>query len=397
MTMSGVNNKKLLQKNKYSKKGKSLKVNKNTPGTRKTSKKSDLWEDFLVKNVKTKIKKLNILKREKGNNYSISINNNNFNNNINLINPGIIKSKKLNQKKKSRSPKLDQNYRRTNMKKAQIIKKKGIRNSNSQNIKKIKTSKSNGLKRGHLPRKMHSMKATRNPSNNMKMSQFKTQKIANKNKIQLDLVKKQGLLNSSSRIKSSRMMSKKFHKSKPVSSVLQKITKKANIKNLALNLPLHPKIPRILNFNKPILNMDKSKYLLAAGYLNKNVNISQIKSERQKAYMNAESLHCKQKKKVRSQCVNTSRKLRDSRTWLVSEDKISSHSKSLLRIKEKLKKKTDYYKLNNFLKKIKDRNHQDKKQKINTSRPKKSKFESEIKKQLKSEPGNKGNGARINS
>ena len=116
---------------------------------------------------------------------------------------------------------------------------------------------------------------------------------------------------------------------------------------------------------------------MAAGYLNKGVNISQIKSERQKAHINAESLHCKQQKKVRSQCANTSRRLKESRTWLVSEDKISSHSKSLLRLKQKLKKKTDYYKLNNFLKKIKDRGHKDKKN-INTSRPKKSRFNSKI-------------------
>lgn len=366
MTMSGVNNTNLLHKTRPPKKGKSVKTRRmkaSAPG----KKHSDMWEDFLVKNVKTKIKKLNILKRDKGNNFSISINNNNYNNNINLINPGGIKNLKRN-KHPPKSPKLGHTYQNSK-KTGNMFKYKAGRSSNSQNFKKIRASKGLRPKKENLPRKMHSLKVKRNPGRSAKTSQFKTQKPSGKTKIRLDLVNKKSLLNTSSRVKSSRIISKKLQKPKPVSSVLQKITKKANLKNLALNLPLHPKIPKILNFHKPISKTDKSKYLLASGYLSKNMNISQIKSERQKAYLNAESLHCKHTKKVRSQCVNTSRKMKDSRTWLASDDKVSSHSKSLLRIKEKLKKKADYYKLNNFLKKIKNRNHPTKRKEPHTFRP----------------------------
>ena len=72
MTLSGVNNKGINRKGNRMKKKRSAKIKKTISQSRK-GKTSDLWEDFLVKNVKTKIKKLNILKREKGNNYSISI------------------------------------------------------------------------------------------------------------------------------------------------------------------------------------------------------------------------------------------------------------------------------------------------------------------------------------
>jgi hypothetical protein len=378
MTMSGVNANKVMRKSKYAKKGKSLKSKNLGSRSQRSKKQSDMWEDFLVKNVKTKIKKLNILKREKGNNYSISINNNNYNNNINLINPDMISATTKITKKSSQSPKNNKNYR--TFSKLEHLKKKSVRQSNSQNSKKIRSTKNNSFKTSHLPRKMLSLKSKKETSKDkMRSVHFKTKKSMKKQKIQLDLVAKHKMLNSTSRVQSSRIISKKTKKSKPTSSVLQKLSQKSNLKHLALNLPLHPKVPKILNFNKPILNMDKSKYMLAAGYLKKNNNISQIKSDRQKVHLNAESLHCKQQKKVRSQCINTSRKLKDSRTWLVSEDKISSHSKSLLRIKEKLKKKTDYYKLNNFLKKIKDRTHTKKTQKtVNSSRPKKSRFNSEI-------------------
>lgn len=371
MTMSGVNNTKMLHKTRQAKKGKSLKtkrVNACGPG----KKHSEMWDEFLVKNVKTKIRKLNILKREKGNNFSISINNNNYNNNINLINPNSFKNVKK-HKHPPKSPKLGQAYH-ASKKTGSTFNYKSGRCSNSQNFKKIRAGKIVGAKKENMPRKMHSLKAKRNPGRSTKAKQFKTHKPSSKNKIRLDLVKKKNLLNTSSRVKSSRIISKKLQKAKPMSSVLQKITKKPKLNNLALNLPLHPKIPKILNFHKPISKTDKSKYLLASGYLSKNANISQIKSERQKAYLNAESLHCKHNKKVRSQCVNTSRKLKDSRTWLVSDDKVSSHSKSLLRIKEKLKKKADYYKLNNFIKKIKNRNQPGKRSETHTFRAQKPKL-----------------------
>ena len=340
MTLSGVNNKGLIKKGKIMRKGRLGKLKK-TVSHRKSKKTSDIWEDFVVKNVKTKIKKLNILKREKGNNYSISINNNNFNNNINLINSGNLKENKQNhQNTISKSPKLKPKFYRLTNKGKQIIRKKGGRKSNSQNLNKFQSQKSGTSKQKKKTRKMQSLKDKRTVNRGFQKNHFKSQKIQNKQKILLDLASKNTLLNSASRLNSSRANHKKFNKNKQVSNVLQKITKKANLKNLALNLPLHPKIPKLLNFNKPMLNMDKSKYLLDAGYLNKGVKISLIKSERQQMNINGESLHCKKiKKKVKSQCANTSRRLKESRTWLASDDKISSHSKSLLRIKKKLKKK----------------------------------------------------------
>lgn len=379
MTMSGVNVQKAGRKKKFSKKGRSLKTKNLGSRSQRNPGQSDLWEDFLVKNVKTKIKKLNILKRDKGNKYSISINNNNFNNNINLINPEMLN--RTNQK--SSSPHLpktrNQNYR--SISKMEHLRKMPLRGSTSQNSKKFR-QKNESFKGAQHPRKMKSLKTKKE---NLKEATNRAKLGGKKSQIHLDLANKHRTPNSSLRVKSSRRV---LNNQKKTPSVFKKLSKKSTMKHLALNLPIHPKVPKLATFNKPLLNMDKSKYLLAAGYLKKNSKMSQIKSERQKLQMHAESLHCKQQKKIRSQCVNTSRKLRDSRTWLVSEDKISSHSKSLLRIKEKLQKKTDFYKLNNFLKKIKDRGKST--QMHETARPKNSKFNSVLsKKEGKQTPSKK--------
>ena len=77
MTHSHLKVKKSIDKNK--KKCESLNPNK------------ECYQDILIDNVKTKIKKLNILKKaKKSNNYSININNHNFNNNINVFNPNLL-------------------------------------------------------------------------------------------------------------------------------------------------------------------------------------------------------------------------------------------------------------------------------------------------------------------
>ena len=353
MSLSGVN--------KKPKKKTKKEVKRIQGGLQRRKTGSQMWEEFVMKNMKTKIKKLNILKRERGNNYSININNNNYNNNINLFDTDMVMKPPddgVSPKKVVAIPTF-----KKQAKKSQKLDSKQIRSKHTSLMKK-----GSKLSKG-LQKKNHSLKAkSEYRKKRIGDSSLRNEKDSRRN-INLDLRVPKKPTCSSFKMNSKRILHLKNKKQN--SSNLRNMTKKQSYKDLRVNKMDTRNLSKLHKKQLPKLALNKSKYMLAAGYFAGNCYPSKIKSDRQNFQANADSLNCKAKKKMRSQCINTSRRFKDSRSWLVSEDKISNHSRSILRLKEKFNKKTDFYKLNSFLKKIKQRTNVQSLKKRQKSKPSK--------------------------